>query len=88
METTEADGSLREAAGKVQQAAGDLLGDAGVQVSGKARELRAKAQQLYADLASVARESTLERPLTALAIAAGAGFILGLLRAASRQNRD
>ena len=74
METTKAEGTLREVAGDVQQAAGDLLGSAGAQVSGTAKELSGKAQQLYADFVDVVRESTVERPFAALAIAAGVGF--------------
>ncbi|WP_168787703.1 CsbD family protein [Paraburkholderia aromaticivorans] len=88
METTKAEGTLREAAGDVKQAAGDLLDSAGAQVSGTAKELSGKAQQLYADFADVVRESTLERPFAALAIAAGLGFILGALRTANRSRSD
>ncbi|MFM0514118.1 CsbD family protein [Paraburkholderia sp. RL17-373-BIF-A] len=88
METTKAEGTLREVAGDVQQAAGDLLGNAGAQVSGTAKELSGKAQQLYADFVDVVRESTVERPFAALAIAAGVGFILGALRAANRSRPD
>ncbi|WP_230562246.1 CsbD family protein [Paraburkholderia translucens] len=64
--------------------AGDLLGDVGAQVSGTAKELSGKAQQLYADFTDVVRESTAERPFAALAIAAGVGFVLGALHAATR----
>ncbi|MFL9904421.1 CsbD family protein [Paraburkholderia fungorum] len=88
MESTKGEGTLREIAGDVQQAAGDLLGNAGAQVSGTAKELSGKAQQLYADFAEVVRESTVERPFAALAIAAGVGFILGTLRAANRSGTD
>ena len=88
METTKGEGALREVTGNLQQAAGDLLGDAGAQVRGKAKELSGKAQQLYADFAEVVRESTVERPFAALAIAAGVGFILGALRSANRSGRD
>ncbi|MFM0204097.1 CsbD family protein [Paraburkholderia fungorum] len=88
MESTKGEGTLREIAGDVQQAAGDLLGNAGAQVSGTAKELTGKAQQLYADFAEVVRESTVERPFAALAIAAGVGFILGALHAANRSGPD
>ncbi|MEA3085057.1 MAG: hypothetical protein QOC89_2754 [Paraburkholderia sp.] len=87
METTK-EGTLREVAGDVQQAAGELLGNAGAQVSGTAKELSGKAQQLYADFTDVVRQSTVERPFAALAIAAGVGFILGALRAANRSRPD
>jgi uncharacterized protein YjbJ (UPF0337 family) len=88
METTKAEGTLREVAGDVQQAAGDLLDNASAQVSGTAKELTGKAQQLYADFADVVRESTVERPLAALGIAVGVGFILGALHAATRSRSD
>jgi uncharacterized protein YjbJ (UPF0337 family) len=88
METTKGEGTLREVAGDVQQAAGNLLDNAGAQVSGTARELGGKAQQLYADFADVVRESTVERPLAALTIAGGVGFILGALYAANRSRPD
>lgn len=84
METTKEVGTIREKAGDIQQAAGDLLGDVGAQVSGTANELSGKAQQLYADFTDVVRESTAERPFAALAIAAGVGFVLGALHAATR----
>ncbi|KXU83861.1 general stress protein CsbD [Paraburkholderia monticola] len=84
METRKEEGTLQEMTGSAQQAAGDLLGDVGAQVSGAAKELSDKAQQLYADFADVVRESTVERPFAALAIAAGVGFVLGTLHAATR----
>lgn len=84
METTKGQGTAPGVAGDVQQAAGEMLANAGVQVSGAAKELSGKAQQLYTDFADVVRESTVERPFAALAIAAGVGFILGALHAASR----
>jgi len=88
METTKAEGAQKEVAGNVQQSTGELLSDVGAQVSGTAKELSGKAQQLYADFAEVVRESTVERPFAALAIAAGVGFILGALRAANRSRPD
>ncbi|MCI0152067.1 CsbD family protein [Paraburkholderia sediminicola] len=89
MESTNGEeGTLREVAGDVQQAPGDLLGNASPQVSGTAKEFDDKAQQLYADFAEVLRESTVERPLAALAIAAGVGFILGALHVANRSRPD
>lgn len=88
METTKAEGTLREVTGQVQQAAGELLGDAGAQVTGKAKELGGKAQKLYADVAGMVRESTVERPFAALGVAAAVGFILGMLRRANRPARD
>ncbi|MFM0246185.1 CsbD family protein [Paraburkholderia sediminicola] len=88
METTKSEATLREVTGDVQQAAGELLDDVGAQVSGTAKVLGGKAQRLYADFAELARESTVERPLAALAIAAGVGFVLGALHAAYRSRPD
>ncbi len=88
MGSTKTEGTLREAAGDVQRAAGELLGNAGAQVSGAAQELSGKAQQVYSDFAEGIRESTVQRPLLALAIAAGLGFIFGALRVTSGSRRS
>ncbi|CAB3675868.1 CsbD family protein [Paraburkholderia rhynchosiae] len=92
METGKVEGVVNEMGGKVQQTAGEMLGDTGTQMAGTAREFSGKAQQVWADFTDVVRESTLERPFTALAIAAAAGFILGALRSATardvRSDRD
>jgi ElaB/YqjD/DUF883 family membrane-anchored ribosome-binding protein len=88
METTDGDKTLREDAGTMQQAAEDLLSDAGAQMAGTAKELHGKAQQLFTDFADVVRASTLERPFSALAIAAGVGFILGALHASNHRQPD
>jgi ElaB/YqjD/DUF883 family membrane-anchored ribosome-binding protein len=87
METTNDDG-MREAAGDVQRAAGNLLDEAGAQVGAAASELSGKGRQLYADFSDVVRQSAVEKPIAALAIAAGVGFILGALHAASRSRPD
>ncbi|WNC95448.1 CsbD family protein (plasmid) [Paraburkholderia sp. FT54] len=87
METTNIDG-MREAAGDVQRAAANLLNDGGAQIGAAASELGGKARQLYADFAEVVRESTVEKPVAALAIAAGVGFILGALHAANRSRSN
>jgi ElaB/YqjD/DUF883 family membrane-anchored ribosome-binding protein len=85
MDTTGEEGALPEVAGDVQQTAGNLPGDTSAHVSGTAKELSRNAQQLYADCAELIRASAVERPFSALAIAAGVGFILGALHAASRR---
>jgi ElaB/YqjD/DUF883 family membrane-anchored ribosome-binding protein len=88
MEQTNGQPTLQADSGNAQQAAEDLLDDAGAQVTGKAKELSSKAQQLSADFAATLRASTVERPFSALAIAAGVGFILGALHAANRHRAD
>ncbi|SAK70201.1 CsbD family protein [Caballeronia glebae] len=72
-------GTVQDAAGKVQDAAGELLAKTGTQAVGKARELGGKAQQLYADTTEIVRDKTVDSPLTALAVAAGLGFLLGAI---------
>ncbi|CAD6526982.1 CsbD family protein [Paraburkholderia kirstenboschensis] len=86
METGKVEGAVKEIGGKVQEAAGEMLGDTGTQMAGTARELSGKAQQVWADLTDVVRETTTERPFTALAIAAAAGFILGALRSTTARD--
>ena len=86
METGNVEGTKKKKSGKVQEAAGEMLGDTGTQMAGTARELSGKAQQVWADLTDVVRETTTERPFTALAIAAAAGFILGALRSATARD--
>jgi ElaB/YqjD/DUF883 family membrane-anchored ribosome-binding protein len=88
METTDVDETLRDDVANVQRAAEDLLSDTGAQVNETAKELTGKAQQLYADVARIVRTSTIERPISALAIAVGVGFIAGALHAATRRPTD
>jgi ElaB/YqjD/DUF883 family membrane-anchored ribosome-binding protein len=83
METSKSEGTLQQSAGHKEE----TLGDTGAQVSGKAKELSGKAQKLYGDVRGIARDSAAERPLMALGIAAGIGFVLGMLRAANRAKR-
>jgi ElaB/YqjD/DUF883 family membrane-anchored ribosome-binding protein len=84
MESTNGDDAVKQAAAGAQQAAGDLLAAAEAKAGATAKELGDRAQQLYGDFVNVVRESTLERPFSALAIAAGVGFMLGALHAANR----
>jgi ElaB/YqjD/DUF883 family membrane-anchored ribosome-binding protein len=87
METTNGEETLSEDVGAVQQATTELAGDAAAPAVGKAMELTGKAQKLSADVADILRKSTAGRPLAALAIAAGVGFILGALRASGRHQQ-
>ncbi|KXV10678.1 hypothetical protein CR51_08645 [Caballeronia megalochromosomata] len=79
MDSDKAEGKVKEIAGKVQDAAGDVLGETGTQAVGKARELGGKAQLLYADTTEIVRNKTVDSPLSALAVAAGLGFLLGAI---------
>jgi uncharacterized protein YjbJ (UPF0337 family) len=79
MDTTRAEGAVREAVGNAQDTIGEVIGDASMQLSGKAKELRGKAQQLCVDSAAITRDSIVEKPLTALAVTAAVSFALGAL---------
>ena len=79
MDSDKVEGTVKEMVGKVQDAAGDLLGETGTQAAGKARELSGRAQQLYADTTDIVRNKTVDSPFTALAVAAGLGFLLGAI---------
>lgn len=83
MESTDEDDAVKQAAADVQQAAGNLLGAAEAKAGTTAKELSDRAQQLYGDFVNVVRESTQERPFSALAVAVGVGFVLGALHAAN-----
>ncbi|TDG03270.1 CsbD family protein [Paraburkholderia guartelaensis] len=85
MGTTKAEGTIRELAGDAQEAVGDMLDDAGMRLSGKAKALCGKSQQLATDAAVVTREAIADNPLATLGLAAGIGFALGALWAASRE---
>jgi len=88
METTKAEGVVREAVGTVQETVGSVIGDASEQLSGRAKALCGKTQRLYADAVEVARDSIVEKPMATLAIAAAAGFALGVLWAWNRGDTD
>ena len=74
-----AEGTLQNIAGHVQDAVGGATGDTSVQAEGKARQLAGKAQQTYGDVLNQVRESAVTNPVGTIAVAAGAGFLLGAL---------
>jgi uncharacterized protein YjbJ (UPF0337 family) len=87
MDEDRIDGAVRNAAGHAKDAAGGLTGDASLQAEGKVDEALGNLQQRYGQAASVARDTagdvrTIVRgqPMTALLVAGGIGFLIGLLR--------
>jgi uncharacterized protein YjbJ (UPF0337 family) len=88
METTKAEGVLQEAEGMAEDTIGTATGNSATQLSGKTNELRGKAQKLCADTASVARDAMSNNPLGSLAVAIGAGFVLGALWSWNRKDMD
>ena len=73
------EGTIKSATGKVQDAAGGLFGDTDTQAQGKANQFSGDAQAYYGEALDTLRDVAADRPLVALATAAGAGLVIGLL---------
>ncbi len=93
MEENQAKGAITEGVGKLKDAAGGLTGDTGLQGEGKFDQLSGKAQRQFGDTLEDAQDRLenvtsliRERPLSAVGIAVGAGFLLGLLLIPSRKD--
>ena len=85
-------GAVTEGAGKLKDAAGGLTGDTSMQGEGKIDQLTGSAQREFGDTLDEAQDQLegvvsviRDRPLTAVGIAAGAGFLLGMLLIPSRR---
>ncbi len=92
MDENTAEGAVTEGVGKLKDAAGGLTGDASLQGEGKFDQLSGKAQRQFGDTLEDAQDQLegvtsliRESPFAALGIAAGAGFLLGLLLIPSRK---
>jgi uncharacterized protein YjbJ (UPF0337 family) len=92
MDENTAKGAVTEGAGKLKDAAGGLTGDTGTQAEGKFDQLSGKAQRQFGDTMDDAQDqlegvvSTIrDYPLAAVGIAAGVGFLLGMLLTPSRR---
>ena len=93
MDENTAKGAVAEGFGKVKDAAGGLTGDTGLQAEGKAEQFTGGAQREFGDTIDEAQDQLegvvsliRDRPLAALGIAAGAGFLLGMLLIPSRRH--
>lgn len=75
------EGAARTMAGRVEDAVGGLTGDTATQVRGKARQAAGQAQSAMGDAAESVRDFASEQPLGAVLLAAGIGFIAGMLLA-------
>ena len=69
----------RDLGGKVQDAVGGLTGDTSTQAEGKWNQAAGKAQKTFGAAADEIRDNVADKPLTALAVAAGLFFALGYL---------
>jgi len=88
MEPSKTEETTRDASGNVQDAAGDTMCGSSTHLAGKARELCCKAQQLCTDATDTARATMANNPFTALAVAAVAGFMLGVIWSVNLANHD
>jgi uncharacterized protein YjbJ (UPF0337 family) len=81
MNADQLEGTVRNFAGKAQDAVGDAVGDAQTRVRGKINQGAGKAQEMYGQAVDEVVAMASERPLGAMAAAAGVGLILGFLLA-------
>ncbi len=93
MDENTAEGAVTEGVGKLKDAAGGLTGDTGLQGEGKVDQLTGKVQREFGDTLDDAQDQfdgvvsiIRDRPLIAVGVAAGAGFLLGLLLIPSRKS--
>ncbi len=73
------EGTIKSATGKVQDTVGGVFGDTDTQVRGKANQYAGEAQSYYGEALDTVRDVAADRPVTALAAAAGVGLLIGLL---------
>lgn len=79
MNTDQIIGNAKDATGKVQDSFGAATGNTDWQAEGKSRQLEGKLQEQYGQAVDCARNVTADKPFTALAVAGGIGFVLGVL---------
>lgn len=75
------EGTARDIGGRVEDAVGGLTGDTTTQVRGKVRQAAGQAQSMVGDAADTVRDFASEQPMGAVLLAAGIGFIAGMLLA-------
>jgi uncharacterized protein YjbJ (UPF0337 family) len=81
MSGNQIEGNVRNVAGRVEEAIGDLTGDTAAKVRGKVRQAAGEAQSAVGDAAESVRDFATEQPMGAVLLAAGIGFIAGMLLA-------
>jgi uncharacterized protein YjbJ (UPF0337 family) len=79
IDENEIKGAARDIGGKIQDAVGGLTSDASIQAKGKWNQAAGKAQRTFGEAADELRENVTGSPLSALAMTAGAFFVLGYL---------
>lgn len=77
VDENEIKGTAREFGGRVQDAIGGVTGDAGTQAEGKFNQAAGKVQKTFGATVDDMIENVKEKPLAALATAAGLAFLAG-----------
>ena len=75
----QAKGVAKDVVGKAEDAYGGASGDFATQLRGKARQAAGKAQQNYGETLASVRDMAVSNPVASLAVAAGIGFMLGVM---------
>ena len=79
MSATQAEGTIRNVAGKAEEAVGGMMGDGNAELRGKARQVAGQAQSTFGEAVETVRDIATDQPMIALALAAGIGFVAGML---------
>jgi uncharacterized protein YjbJ (UPF0337 family) len=73
------EGTMRDVQGKAEEGIGKLTGDESQEMRGKVRQVAGHAQHTMSDAVESVRHLAADQPLTAILLAAGIGFIAGML---------
>jgi uncharacterized protein YjbJ (UPF0337 family) len=81
MDSNKFEGTVRDLSGKAEDAVGGLTGDTKTQMRGKVDQAVGQTQRAIGDAADTVRDFASDQPIGAVLLAAGIGFIAGLLLA-------
>ncbi len=79
MSGNQTEGTIRNVAGKAESMVGAMTGDTGTEMRGKARQVAGQAQSTFGEAVETVRDIATDQPMIALALAAGIGFVAGML---------
>ena len=79
MSGIQAEGTLRDVAGNAGEAVGGATAEGAAEMRGTAGEAAEQAQTTFGDAVETVRHIASHQPLTALLVAAGVGFAVGML---------
>jgi uncharacterized protein YjbJ (UPF0337 family) len=79
MSGSQIEGTIRNVAGRAEETIGRVTGDSTTELRGKARRLAGEAQSSVGDAVETVRGLASDQPLTAILLAAGIGFVAGML---------